>query len=165
MKKFSRTAEKVLAWIANLILLFFTIVFSIVSFSGSIESVMKTQEFKTAIKTSLMEAGKINAFTDADIDNLANILGPVLYGISIALIVISVLALIASFTMKKRVFSGVLFLILAIVILVGTVGAGFIVYVPYFIVAIMLFARKPPVDMNNYYNGNTKEEVEKIEYV
>lgn len=36
MKKFSRTAEKVLAWIANVILLFFTIVFSIVSFSGSI---------------------------------------------------------------------------------------------------------------------------------
>lgn len=165
MKKFSRTAEKVLAWIANVILLFFTIVFSIVSFSGSIESVMKTPEFKTALKTSLMEAGQINALTDTDIDNFANIIGPALYGISIALIVISVLALIASFTMKKRVFSGVLFLILAIVILVGTVGAGFIVYVPYFIVAIMLFVRKLPVDRNNFYSGNTTEEVEKIEYV
>ena len=58
------------------------------------------------------------------------------------LIVLVVVALLATFLMKKRILSGVLFLLLAIVVAVGTVGVLIPVYLFYFIVAIMLFVRK-----------------------
>jgi hypothetical protein len=48
--------------------------------------------------------------------------------------------------MKKRILSGVLFLVLAIVVAVGTVGLLVPVYLFYFIVAIMLFVRKERSD-------------------
>ena len=48
--------------------------------------------------------------------------------------------------MKKRILSGVLFLVLAIVVAVGTVGLLVPVYLFYFIVAIMLFVRKKDLD-------------------
>ena len=61
---------------------------------------------------------------------------------SVLLIVLVVVALLATFLMKKRILSGILFLLLAIVIAIGTVGLLIPVYLFYFIVAIMLFVRK-----------------------
>jgi len=61
---------------------------------------------------------------------------------SVLLIVLVVFALLATFLMKKRILSGILFLLLAIVVAVGTVGVLIPVYLFYFIVAIMLFVRK-----------------------
>ena len=61
---------------------------------------------------------------------------------SVLLIVLVVVALLATFLMKKRILSGVLFLVLAIVVAAGTVGLLVPVYLFYFIVAIMLFVRK-----------------------
>ena len=61
---------------------------------------------------------------------------------SVLLIVLVVVALLATLLMKKRILSGVLFLLLAIVVAVGTVGVLIPVYLFYFIVAIMLFVRK-----------------------
>ena len=61
---------------------------------------------------------------------------------SVLLIVLVVVALLASFLMKKRILSGILFLLLAIVVAIGTVGLLVPVYLFYFIVAIMLFVRK-----------------------
>ena len=65
---------------------------------------------------------------------------------SVLLIVLVVFALLATFLMKKRILSGVLFLVLAIVVAVGTVGLLVPVYLFYFIVAIMLFVRKERSD-------------------
>ena len=48
--------------------------------------------------------------------------------------------------MKKRILSGILFLLLAIVVAVGTVGLLVPVYLFYFVVAIMLFVRKERPD-------------------
>ena len=61
---------------------------------------------------------------------------------SVLLAVLVVVALLATFLMKKRIFSGILFLLLAIVVAIGTVGVLIPVYLFYFIVAIMLFVRK-----------------------
>ena len=65
---------------------------------------------------------------------------------SVLLIVLVVVALLASFLMKKRILSGILFLVLAIVVAVGTVGLLVPVYLFYFVVAIMLFVRKERPD-------------------
>ena len=54
----------------------------------------------------------------------------------------ALIALLATFTIKHRIFSGVLFLFLAIMIAGITSGVALPVYLLYFIVAIMLFARK-----------------------
>ena len=61
---------------------------------------------------------------------------------SVLLIVLVVVALLATFLMKKRILSGILFLLLAIVVAVSTIGLLVPVYLFYFIVAIMLFVRK-----------------------
>lgn len=163
MNKFSRTVEKVLAWIANVILILVTIFFTILKFSGVLNELENSNEFRTAFKASLMESGQAMIFTDSEIDLIINSVMIVLNTYTIGLVILTILALVASFTMKKRIFSGILFLILSIVILAISFGSAFIVYVPYFVVAIMLFVRKEPVD---YYDDFTQnKEVDKVEYV
>lgn len=138
MKPFKRTVEKVLAWIANIILIVITGFLAYGSFFKV--SVLKdNQEFLNLFKEELAKnPNGVNLSAEQLLDY--TIQGLKMY--SVLLIVLVVVALLASFLMKKRILSGILFLLLAIVIAVGTVGVLIPVYLLYFIVAIMLFVRK-----------------------
>ena len=138
MKPFKRTVEKVLAWIANIILIVITGFLAYGSFFKV--SVLKdNQEFLNLFKEELAKnPNGANLSAEQLLDY--TIQGLKMY--SVLLIVLVVVALLASFLMKKRILSGILFLLLAIVVAVGTVGVLIPVYLFYFIVAIMLFVRK-----------------------
>ena len=138
MKPFKRTVEKVLAWIANIILIVLTGFLAYGSFFKV--SVLKdNQEFLNLFKEELAKnPNGVNLSAEQLLDY--TIQGLKMY--SVLLIVLVVVALLASFLMKKRILSGILFLLLAIVVAVGTVGVLVPVYLLYFIVAIMLFVRK-----------------------
>ena len=138
MKPFKRTVEKVLAWIANIILIVITGFLAYGSFFKV--SVLKdNQEFLNLFKEELAKnPNGVNLSAEQLLDY--TIQGLKMY--SVLLIVLVVVALLASFLMKKRILSGILFLLLAIVVAVGTVGVLITVYLLYFIVAIMLFVRK-----------------------
>lgn len=143
MKPFKRTVEKVLAWIANIILIVLTGFLAYGSFFKV--SVLKdNQEFLNLFKEELAKnpnganLNGVNLSAEQLLDY--TIQGLKMY--SVLLIVLVVVALLASFLMKKRILSGILFLLLAIVVAVGTVGVLIPVYLLYFIVAIMLFVRK-----------------------
>ena len=138
MKPFKRTVEKVLAWIANVILIVLTGFLAYGSFFKV--SVLKdNQEFLNLFKDELAKnPNGVNLSAEQLLDY--TIQGLKMY--SVLLIVLVVVALLASFLMKKRILSGILFLLLAIVVAVGTVGVLVPVYLLYFIVAIMLFVRK-----------------------
>ena len=143
MKPFKRTVEKVLAWIANVILIVLTGVLAYGSFF-KISVIKDNQEFLNIFKSELEKnpnganLNGVNLSAEQIIDY--TIQGLKMY--SVLLIVLVVVALLATFLMKKRILSGVLFLLLAIVIAIGTVGVLIPVYLFYFIVAIMLFVRK-----------------------
>ena len=143
MKPFKRTVEKVLAWIANVILIVLTGVLAYGSFF-KISVIKDNQEFLNIFKSELEKnpnGANLNGFNlsaEQIIDY--TIQGLKMY--SVLLIVLVVVALLATFLMKKRILSGILFLLLAIVIAIGTVGLLIPVYLFYFIVAIMLFVRK-----------------------
>ena len=138
MKPFKRTVEKVLAWIANIILIVITGFLAYGSFFKV--SVLKdNQEFLNLFKEELAKnPNGVNLSAEQLLDYTVQ--GLKMY--SVLLIVLVVVALLASFLMKKRILSGILFLLLAIVVAVGTVGVLIPVYLLYFIVAIMLFVRK-----------------------
>ena len=138
MKPFNRRVEKVLAWIANVILIVLTGFLAYGSFFKV--SVLKdNQEFLNLFKEELAKnPNGVNLSAEQLLDY--TIQGLKMY--SVLLIVLVVVALLASFLMKKRILSGILFLLLAIVVAVGTVGVLIPVYLLYFIVAIMLFVRK-----------------------
>ena len=138
MKPFKRTVEKVLAWIANVILIVLTGFLAYGSFFKV--SVLKdNKEFLNLFKDELAKnPNGVNLSAEQLLDY--TIQGLKMY--SVLLIVLVVVALLASFLMKKRILSGILFLLLAIVVAVGTVGVLIPVYLFYFIVAIMLFVRK-----------------------
>ena len=138
MKPFKRTVEKVLAWIANVILIVLTGFLAYGSFFKV--SVLKdNQEFLNLFKEELAKnPNGVNLSAEQLLDY--TIQGLKMY--SVLLIVLVVVALLASFLMKKRILSGILFLLLAIVVAVGTVVVLIPVYLLYFIVAIMLFVRK-----------------------
>ena len=138
MKPFKRTVEKVLAWIANIILIVITGFLAYGSFFKV--SVLKdNKEFLNLFKEELAKnPNGVNLSAEQLLDY--TIQGLKMY--SVLLIVLVVVALLASFLMKKRILSGILFLLLAIVVAVGTVGVLIPVYLLYFIVAIMLFVRK-----------------------
>ena len=138
MKPFKRTVEKVLAWIANVILIVLTGVLAYGSFF-KISVIKDNQEFLNIFKSELEKnPNGINLSAEQILDY--TIQGLKMY--SVVLIVLVVVALLATFLMKKRILSGILFLLLAIVIAIGTVGVLIPVYLFYFIVAIMLFVRK-----------------------
>ena len=138
MKPFNRKVEKVLAWIANIILIVLTGVLAYGSFF-KISVLKDNQEFLNLFKQEIAKnPNGVNLSAEQLIDY--TIQGLKIY--SVLLIVLVVVALLATFLMKKRILSGVLFLLLAIVVAVGTVGALIPVYLFYFIVAIMLFVRK-----------------------
>ena len=138
MKPFKRTVEKVLAWIANIILIVITGFLAYGSFF-KISLLKDNQEFLNLFKEELAKnPNGVNLSAEQLLDY--TIQGLKMY--SVLLIVLVVVALLASFLMKKRILSGILFLLLAIVVAVGTVGVLIPVYLLYFIVAIMLFVRK-----------------------
>ena len=142
MKPFKRTVEKVLAWIANIILIVITGFLAYGSFFKV--SVLKdNQEFLNLFKEELAKnPNGVNLSAEQLLDY--TIQGLKMY--SVLLIVLVVVALLATFLMKKRILSGILFLLLAIVVAVGTVGLLVPVYLFYFVVAIMLFVRKERPD-------------------
>ena len=138
MKPFKRTVEKVLAWIANVILIVLTGVLAYSSFF-KISVLKDNPEFLNLFKSELEKnPNRVNLSAEQILDY--TIQGLKMY--SVVLIVLVVVALLATFLMKKRILSGILFLLLAIVIAIGTVGLLIPVYLLYFIVAIMLFVRK-----------------------
>ena len=138
MKPFKRTVEKVLAWIANVILIVLTGFLAYSSFF-KISVLKDNPEFLKLFKSELEKnPNGINLSAEQILDY--TIQGLKMY--SVLLIVLVVVALLATFLMKKRILSGILFLLLAIVIAIGTVGLLLPVYLFYFIVAIMLFIRK-----------------------
>lgn len=138
MKPFKRTVEKVLAWIANIILIVLTGVLAYGSFF-KISVIKDNQEFLNLFNSELEKnPNGVNLSAEQILDY--TIQGLKIY--SSLLIVLVIVALLATFLMEKRILSGVLFLLLAIVVAVGTVGVLIPVYLFYFIVAIMLFVRK-----------------------
>ena len=138
MKPFKRTVEKVLAWIANVILIVLTGVLAYGSFF-KISVIKDNQEFLNMFNSELEKnPNGVNLSAEQILDY--TIQGLKIY--SSLLIVLVIVALLATFLMKKRILSAILFLLLAIVVAVSTVGVLIPVYLFYFIVAIMLFVRK-----------------------
>ena len=138
MKPFNRRVEKVLAWIANIILIVLTGVLAYGSFF-KISVLKDNQEFLNLFKEEIAKnPSGVNLTAEQLLDY--TIQGLKLY--SGLLIVLVIVALLATLLMKKRILSGILFLLLAIVVGVSTIGLLVPVYLFYFIVAIMLFVRK-----------------------
>ena len=167
MKPFSRKIEKILAWIANVIMILVTGLLSLGAFSSQLATAFKQQEFEPILYNLLQDPGVASLLKSTDLD-IVSLLVLFVKIYTVVAIVALVLALIASFTMKARIVSGILFLLSAIIIGVMTVGILLPVYLLYFIVAIMLFVRRPP--KNNYNSDFTqttseKPEIDRLEYM
>lgn len=137
MKSRSRKIEKTLAWIANIILILVGILMYTGFFERQLEAIFLTPEF---ISLTLSKFGdSFFLYTGIDIYRMV---GFFIKFIKFSVLLIALIALLATFTMKKRIFSGVLFLFLAIMIAGMATEVAFPVYLLYFIVAILLFTRK-----------------------
>ena len=137
MKSTNRKIEKTLAWIANIILISVVILMYTGFFKRQLEAIFLTPEFLRFSLSSFADT----FFLYTKIDSYRLIEFFILI-IKLSALLIALLALLATFTMKHRIFSGVLFLFLAIMLAGITSGVAVPVYLLYFIVAIMLFAKK-----------------------
>ena len=137
MKSRSRKIEKTLAWIANIILILVVILMYTGFFKRQLEAIFLTPEFLRFSLSSF--ADTFFLYTKIDSYSLIEFF---IIIIKLSALLIALLALLATFTMKYRIFSGVLFLFLAIMLAGITSGVAVPVYLLYFIVAIMLFVRK-----------------------
>ena len=166
MKPFSRKVEKILAWIANVIMILVTGVLSLGAFSSQLATVFKQKEFEPVLYNLLQDPGIASLLKSSGID-IVSLLVLLVKVYTIVAIVALLLALIALFTMKARIVSGILFLLSAIVIGVMTVGMLLPVYLLYFIVAIMLFVKKAPKDPidTDFTQTPEKPEIDRLEYL
>ena len=137
MKPYRRKIEKTLAWIANIILILVGILMYTGFFERQLEAIFLTPEF---ISLTLSKFGdSFFLYTGIDIYRMV---GFFIKFIKFSVLLTALIALLATFTMKKRIFSGVLFLFLAIMIAGMATEVAFPVYLLYFIIAILLFTRK-----------------------
>lgn len=166
MKPFSRKVEKILAWIANVIMILITGLLSLGAFSSQLATAFKQKEFEPILNNLLQDPGVASLLKSSGLD-IVSLLVLLVKIYTIVAIVALVLALIATFTMKARIVSGILFLLSAIVIGVMTVGILLPVYLLYFVVAIMLFARKAPKDPidTDFTQTSEKPEIDRLEYL
>ena len=167
MKPFSRKVEKILAWIANVIMILVTGLLSLGAFSSQLTTAFKQKEFEPILYNLLQDPGVESLLKSSGLD-IVSLLVLLVKSYTVVAIVALLLALIASFTMKARIVSGILFLLSAIVIGVMTVGILLPVYLLYFIVAIMLFAKRPPKNTDNSDFTQTtseKPEIDRLEYM
>ena len=137
MKLFSRKIEKTLAWIANIILISAVVLMYTGFFDRPLEGIFLTPEFIRFTSSSFVETFLI--YTGMEFYRMIEIF-IILIKFSVLLSVF--IALLATFKMKYRIFSGVLFLFLALTLAGMATEVAFPVYLLYFIVAIMLFVRK-----------------------
>ena len=137
MKSTSRKIEKTLAWIANIILISAVVLMYTGFFDRPLEGIFLTPEFVRFQYSSFVETFLI--YTGVEFYRMIEIF-IILFKFSALLI--AIIALLATFKMKYRIFSGVLFLFLALMIAGMATEIAFPVYLLYFIVAIMLFIRK-----------------------
>ena len=136
MQPFKRTTEQVLAWIANALLFIFTGALGLAIFTGLGKQLAENPNF---IRGYLREAPPGQTAEDA-----ARTLDIVFKVGFIIFLVLAVLALVATLTMKSRIVSGVLFIFAALGVAFCSALVFFPIYIPYLIVAIMLFVRKEP---------------------
>jgi len=167
MKPFSRKIEKILAWIANVMMILVTGLLALGAFSSQLATAFKQKEFEPVLYNLLQDPAVASLLKSSGLD-IVSLLVLLVKVYTIVAIVALVLALIASFTMRARIVSGILFLLSAIIIGVMTVGILLPIYLLYFVVAVMLFARKAPkqeVEVTDYTNTADKPVVDKIEYL
>ena len=137
MKPFSRKIEKTLVWIANIMMISVVVLMYTGFFQRQMEAIFLTPEF---ISLTLSKSGEaFFLYTGIDINEMVEFL---IKFIKFSVLLTSLIALLATFTMKHRIFSGVLFLFLAIMLAGMATEVAVPVYLLYFIVAIMLFIRK-----------------------
>lgn len=137
MKSTSRKIEKTLAWIANIILISAIVLIYTGFFDRSLEGIFLTPEFVRFSFSSWIETFVL--YTRMEYYRLIEFF---IILIKLSALLIALIALLATFKMKYRIFSGVLFLFLALMIAGMATEIAFPVYLLYFIVAIMLFVRK-----------------------
>ena len=137
MKSSSRKIEKTLAWIANIILISMVVLMYIGFFDRLLEGMFLTPEFIRFTSSSFVETFFL--YTKMEYYRMIEIF---IQLIKFSVLLSTLIALLATFNMKYRIFSGVLFLFLALMIVGMAPEIAFPVYLLYFIVSIMLFIRK-----------------------
>ena len=137
MKSSNRKIEKTLSWIANIILISVVVLMYTGFFQRQMEAIFLTPEF---ISLTLSKSGEaFFLYTGIDINEMVEFL---IKFIKFSVLLTSLIALLATFNMKHRIFSGVLFLFLALMFAGMAIEVAFPVYLLYIIVAFMLFIRK-----------------------
>ena len=137
MKSRSRKIEKTLSWIANIILISVVVLMYTGIFDRPLEGMFLTPESIRFTSSSFVETFLLH--TRMEYDRMIEIF---IQLIKFSFLLSALIALLATFNMKHRIFSGVLFLFLALMIAGMATEVAFPVYLLYFIVAFMLFIRK-----------------------
>ena len=137
MKSSSRKIEKTLAWIANIILISMVVLMYTGFFDRLLEGMFLTPEFIRFTSSSLVETFLLH--TRMEYYRMIEIF---IQLIKFSILLSTLITLLATFNMKHRIFSGVLFLFLALVFAGMATEVAFPVYLLYIVVAFMLFIRK-----------------------
>ena len=166
MKPFSRKIEKILAWIANTIMILMTGLVSLGAFSGQLETVLKQPQIEPMLNALMMDQG-VSTFLASSGMSITTLFVTAVKIYAVVGIITLIIALIASFTMRSRIVSGILFLISAALVGLMTAGVMIPVYLLYFIVAVMLFVRKAPKnnDTTDFTQTSEKPEIDRLDYM
>lgn len=161
-----RTWEKILAWISNVILILLTGFVASVAYGSMSKEILSSAEVKMELERAIAEnPAVLTSVNVSDAEGFINLVISALKGYTIFAVVVVVVAILATLLMKKRILAGVLFLLVAIAVTLGTFAMLWFVGLAYLIVAILLFVRKEPKKDDPFNPNNPNSGVEEIKYI
>ncbi|MCM3620182.1 DUF4064 domain-containing protein [Sutcliffiella horikoshii] len=139
-----RTAEIVMAVIAVIISGLTALVGLLMNFG------MSDPEFLRMVEEEAAADPAAQGVDMAEFMDLVALAGPIWIAVGLISLVLGVIGIIAIKGNKKPVLAGVMLILAAVVIGIGTFGVGFIPALLFLIAGIMAFARKPKVTEQPY---------------
>lgn len=163
-----RTVEKILAWIANVILILLAGFVAFISFTGTARDILSDPTVKVQFENGIRDAVAENPALAGNVlsaDEYMGLILSALKGYSIFAIILVVLAIVATLVMRKRILSGILFILVALLVTLGSFAILWFLGLAYLIVAIMLFVRKEPKNQDPFDPSNPENRIDEIKYV
>lgn len=145
MEKISRKWEKMIAWLANFIFIIVTSIAFFFGYFGSTKVLVGypgVQEEIYDLARYFHQVKPELAGATINMEEVANLMQLFLKFYSVFLLVILLIAVIASVTMEKRSFSISLFLIAAVAVSAVTLTGLWFISVAYLVVVLLLIVRR-----------------------
>ncbi|CAG9621111.1 DUF4064 domain-containing protein [Sutcliffiella rhizosphaerae] len=147
MKRTTEIVLSVIAVVLSGLTAIIGLMFNSMMADDEFRQMMESDEFRQSMEQELGSNPNLEAADLDTINSIFALVGPSLLIVGILSLVLGIIGIIAIKGNKKPILAGVMLILAALVIGIGTIGFGLIPAILYLIAGIMSLVRKPQVGL------------------